>query len=451
MTRPGDWTALGLSQDPTPGDPVTIRDLANKLLAVAENIRTQNGRFQQIKADEIWDSEAAEGFKEMQGELPPELEKAATRYDSVADALFTWESALGSAQWLADDALRRANDAREDLAYANSGIEDIEDWKEQAERTAREHNEAHPGEPPVTPERWSGTDFYALRRDAEDRLRVAKDDLGRACGDRDRASDETAGKIDDASHDELENKPPWRKFLLALSDIVGILAAVIGILAIFFPVLAPLALALAVLSLLLTAVLVATGDKTWTDLALEVIGIATLGLGRIASLGVRAYRAGRALQVARTAAGRVPWGALQNANRATALRNSFQARSIFGRLVFPGNGKWMSGARLKSNVIKRAEDLAAAATRRAQPALDDLHEAAAAYDKIKYPAKGLEAFKNTFKNPLHTASHAVNELVDNARGVNGAWGVTEVGAEAVHVGIAVNHGIHGITGLFGGH
>lgn len=441
MSRPADWSALGLDKDPTPGEPASLTDLAHHVRGIADSIRTSLVRFDQLNhaEDDFWKSESgsAEGFKELKGELPGDMELAAKRYEGVAEALDGWIEALGGVQSRADDALRRGNEARDDLAYANNGITQMREWKESAERTAREKNDANPTEPPVEPEQWTGQDFHALKADAEQRLRRAKEDVGSAGTDRDSASDHAGNLIEDAYSDKLKNKPWWRKVLLVVVDVLQVVTAIVGILAIFFPILAPLALALALVTTALTFVLVMTGDKKWSDLALELVGLATFGVGRIATSAVRAAKlakAGRAMNQV---------GAKFNMAQ-NALSKIPKGKFLSGFMTRGANGKMLHGG--KASGFLRSQ---------ARTAEKNLDAAVSKYNSIKNPIKPTWSGSfGSLSNMRHTAQHSLQHMRSSLTfsqnpGARGA-GLSVVGSELTGVSIDVYHGVKGATSIVTG-
>lgn len=441
MSRPTDWSALGLDKDPTPGEPATLRDLANHVREIAESIRESLTRFDQLNhaEDDFWKSEAgsAEGFKELKGDLPGDMELAATRYEGVSEALDGWIEALGGVQSRADDALRRGNDARDDLAYANSGITQMKEWKANASRIAREKNEANPDEPPVEPEQWTGQDYYALKADAEERLRRAKEDVGSAKTDRDNASNHAGNLIEDAYNDKLKNKPWWRKVLLVVVDVLQVVTAIVGILSIFFPILAPLALVLGAITAALTFVLVLTGDKKWSDLALELVGLATFGVGRLATSALKAAKlakAGRSMN---------QMGATFNKAQ-NALSKIPKGKFLSGFMTRGANGKMLHGGKAAGFLRSQA--------RTAQQNLDS---AISKYNAIKNPVKPTwSGTFGSFSNMRHTAAHSMQHMksaltFSQNPGARGA-GLAVVGAELTHTAIDVQLGVKGATNIVSG-
>lgn len=384
--RPVDWSPLR-DGDPVPGDPSTIRELANHLLGVAESIRSENGRMASLDAGEIWDSDAAVTFVELQERLPPDLDKAATRYEGVANALFTWETALGSAQSRADGALARAQEAQADIDAADGGIEQMDQWSTDARRIADEANDGAPeGSSPVEPEPWPGADWHALRADAVSRLDSARSDLESAEGDRDDAANVAEGAIDDASHDDLENPGFWESVLLAAADVLSIAAAVLGVLSIFFPVLAPFALIVGLVSMGLNFGLALAGKKGWKDFVIDAIGLATFGIGRSATLLGR-LAAAKPFAAAADDAFSAGTDALGAMNRSRAAQTALDARpNLTGfRFPNPNGGRPLSGAAARSTATKANRVAGETAQGNYRTATDTYYEQLGRYDNIRHP------------------------------------------------------------------
>ena len=362
--RPVDWAPLADS-DPVPGDPLTIDSLVTHLEGIASTIRDQMARFTAIDAGEVWDSDSADKFIEMQGKLPPDLDLVATRYEGVAGALSTWSGALADAQGEADQALIDAQAAQDDIDAANSGIDDMEQFAQDASDQADTTNEADPDAPPVEPEQWSGPDHYALKGEAEGRLQDARDKLAAAVEARDEAQAVAVADIGDALDDDLKNRSglfgffddvkysitEWAEanadWLNVLSDALAIAGAIVGLLSIAFPVLAPLALALGVASLLVNSLLFTAGEKSWVDLAFDVLGIVTFGAGRAFNgAGEVVSRAGRARRVMQSVDGRMA-RITTNIDSKVATRNALSTTKQFGR-----NDRLLHGAARNSRIAR---------------------------------------------------------------------------------------------------
>lgn len=451
--RPTDWAPLA-DGDPVPGDPLTIDSLVTHLEGIASTIREQMSRFTAIDAGEIWDSDSADKFIEMQAKLPPDLDLVATRYEGVASALSTWSSALTDAQGEADQALIDAKAAQEDIDAAERGIDDMEQFAQDASEQANTTNAANPEAPPVEPEQWSGPDHYALKGEAEGRLQDARDKLAAAVEARDEAQGIAAGDIGDALDDDLKNRGglfgffddvkyaviEWAEanadWLNVLSDVLAIAGAIVGLLSIAFPVLAPLALALGVASLLVDSVLFMAGEKSWVDLGMDLLGIVTFGAGRAFGGAARAVsRAGRARAVVQSSNLRV-------ANLTTRLDDAVAARNALSTSVQLGrNGRPLAGAARNSRIARL--------TREADAGIDTINNslsaanrtagrASALYDDIatRLPTRGWPGWSNVRNgfNPVQVvrdaggASSSVTANLDlveaNLRGLNGGYAFT---------------------------
>lgn len=71
-----NWTALGYNGPPITGDPVAVRTLGQGHDKAAATIDGQISRLSGVSVDEIWQSDAAVGFKEASAKLPEMLGQA---------------------------------------------------------------------------------------------------------------------------------------------------------------------------------------------------------------------------------------------------------------------------------------------------------------------------------------------------------------------------------------
>jgi hypothetical protein len=447
--RPVDWAPLRDS-DPIPGDPASLHELANHLLGVAEAIRTENTRMASLDAGEIWESDAAVTFTELQEKLPPDLELAATRYETVANALYAWETALSGAQARADAARIAAQEAQAEIDAADDGIEQMDEWQVTAQGVAEQANAvAEPGAVPVEPEPWSGADHHALRAAAVERREAARAELEGAENDRDEAATVAEGAIDGASHDDLENPGFWESVLLAAADVLSIAAAVLGVLSIFFPVLAPFALIVGLVSMGLNFYLAATGAKGWKDFIIDAIGLVTFGVGRSAGL---LGRLATARPFARAADAALDSGtdAMTAMNRAAAGRRALAARpNLKGiKVPHPTPGKrpytgFMARRKLNEG-FDQAENAAAEQLGRTT---DEYWSQMGRYDDIRYPP---ETPWNGWNDVLPYAGRNAVDAVRPAW-TNGPFGtagvVTEIG---IGTGIGIYQTYDAAGNIFGG-
>jgi Putative T7SS secretion signal domain len=103
-----DWSVLGESSDPIPGDPEEVAAFGKQLRETADMIQRQSASIKNLTSGEGWDSDAGDGFKKTAGDTADKLLKAYDRYDAAATALGetidyanperNWASALYHAQ-----------------------------------------------------------------------------------------------------------------------------------------------------------------------------------------------------------------------------------------------------------------------------------------------------------------------------------------------------------------
>ncbi|WP_322751955.1 MULTISPECIES: putative T7SS-secreted protein, partial [unclassified Frankia] len=115
MNRPTDWGVLNLDDDPTPGDPFAIRELARRFLEFAADVEHAHRQITTATGDgtvHTWLGTAADTFRNELDELPTQLTQLETSYRMAGQALNTYEPILTTAQTQADQALTRGRDAR---------------------------------------------------------------------------------------------------------------------------------------------------------------------------------------------------------------------------------------------------------------------------------------------------------------------------------------------------
>lgn len=296
--RAEEWAVIGESADPIPGDPEEVAKLGRDLRKTAESIKKQADEIKALSSVEAWKSKAAEEFRNEAEEAEGKLRKAYKRYDAAADALgekvleggcFTeYASELHRAQTMADKALRDAQQADGENKSANGAIDKLPkgtDDEDPSRKKLEKQQEA-----------------------AASALERAKKDLEAAKDVRDEAAARARGAIRHAiDHDGLKDGT-WDKFkdwvhdnagwISWVVDKLGWVATICGTLALFVGwipvigqalagVLGSIALAATVLSLVGHTLLALAGEGSWFDVATDLIGIATMGIGRGAMAGAK--------------------------------------------------------------------------------------------------------------------------------------------------------------------
>ncbi|MFI9728038.1 hypothetical protein [Streptomyces sp. NPDC052092] len=293
------WAVLDESADPVPGDPETVARLGRTLRRTAEAIDKEAREIEALASVDSWKGKTATEFRGEAEGASGKLRKAFKRYDEAAQALGTqvregvcsneYASELHRAQQMADQALRDAEAADEDLGTARRALD---------------------GLPDDDPDRKRHT---AQRKAATSALSSAKKALEAAKGIRDRAAQAAA----DAIHDVIENdglKDGWKdKFknwvhdnagwLKEISKWAGRIALWAGVAALalgWIPVIGQaiavvanaVALAASVVALATDLVLALGGEGSWKSVILDAVGVATFGLGRAAMAGAKGVAAG---------------------------------------------------------------------------------------------------------------------------------------------------------------
>ncbi|MFE6481920.1 putative T7SS-secreted protein [Streptomyces sp. NPDC057757] len=283
-TRPRDWHPLAES-DPVPGDPEEIRDEVKHMTGVAASLREQARLLRGIGDDNELKGKYAEKLRSESGTLEKHLREVAGRYERVHGHLTNWADDLEEFQTQADDVLRKAKEKQDEV---------------DAEKAKRESVD---GKTSKAPE--GGTDDDPLR-DFRNRLdRIKKDRDDRARHHTKKIRDQLDDVIEDSWWDDVKGwvheNADWIKVVI---DVLGWIATIVGVIAMFIPGL-NIAVFLLVAGLLVVGtrmLLVASGDASWMDVAMDSIGLLTMGMGR---LGVSLLKGANSASRAAAAVSRV--------------------------------------------------------------------------------------------------------------------------------------------------
>jgi hypothetical protein len=350
VNRPTDWSPLRVS-DPTPGDPDVVGDQARHYSDVAAELRSQISRLLRIGPDSELHGRYADKLREAADDLVGDLQQVERRYARVAAALRRWEPHLREGQQRADRIRVRArslDDERRALhrQAGTVGQRELPDDPTRAQQSAFDLDQA-------VAER--------IRRRLEDidhELRGLERELG-AVEDRVDADGRAVGAeiasavdddIEDTTWEDIEGVAveTWRAVDAFLDDHADLIAQVLealqyvaivlAVVALFIPGLNLLVIGLTVGMALTQGLLYASGNATFTDLALAGLSLLTLGLGAVAGKVI-----GRAF--ARTRAAAAPRaGALAAAGARAETR---AAREALGRRL---------GQRLQQDQRAQARD-----------------------------------------------------------------------------------------------
>jgi uncharacterized protein YukE len=123
LARPTDWWVLDLSDDPVPGVPATISEVARRWSQVADDADTARTQITSLLGDQAvmqWVGKGGDAFRSHSSKLPGQLQKCAESYRQASRALSTWSGQLEGHQQTADRALALGRAARDDLHAAQN-------------------------------------------------------------------------------------------------------------------------------------------------------------------------------------------------------------------------------------------------------------------------------------------------------------------------------------------
>ncbi|MFF3845417.1 putative T7SS-secreted protein [Streptomyces sp. NPDC002328] len=305
MTRPraDEWAVIGESADPIPGDPEEVARLGRSLRKTAEAIRKQADEIKALSSVEAWKSKAAEEFRGQAEEAEGKLRKAYKRYDAAADALgekvieggsySEYASELHRAQKMADKALRDAQNADGEDKASSGAIDKLP--KDTADDAPDRKKLEKRQEAAASAMERAKKDLEAAK-DVRDAAAKRARDAIRYAIDNDGLKDGTWDKFKDWVHDNSG----WIKAVLEVSGWVATICGTLSLLVGWIPIvgqalaalLGSIALAATLVSLVGHVLLALSGDGSWFDVALDVVGLATFGIGRGALAGAKAASQG---------------------------------------------------------------------------------------------------------------------------------------------------------------
>ena len=282
-SRPYDWSPLGLDTDPVPGNPEAVSAESRRLGQTAQELRSQITMLQKIADDTTLKGKYAGTLCAHAQQLSQDLDKVATRYETVADATSEWSGNLAEAQATSLTALRAAEGPYEQLRKLQA--------PQQPSATASAAVKQQYA--------MDTQQFQQAQSSAQAAMSDAQVLLGKAATHRDTAGAVAARKISGASHDSLADSW-WDQFkqeIGAIADNLKTIATIIGYVATACAILAviltgPFALVFLLIAggLLLTelgihTILAATGNGSWVDVGLDTFALATLGYGSVLDAG----------------------------------------------------------------------------------------------------------------------------------------------------------------------
>ncbi|WP_434594676.1 putative T7SS-secreted protein [Streptomyces sp. A5-4] len=385
MSRPraDEWDLLGEPSDPVPGDSQDVAKLGRSMRKTAESIRKQADEIKALSSVDAWKSKAADEFRKEAEEAEGKLRKAFKRYDTAADALGTavrdagpsdeYASELQRAQDMADKALRDAQDADAERKANGDAIAKLPKGaaKDDPDRKKLEGREDEASAA-------LGRAKKALQAAKEIRDQAAKkaSEAIHYAIDHDGLKDGTWDKFKDWVHDNSGWINEVLKWSGRIATVCGTLALFVGWIPIIGQALAGIlgtvALIMTTVSLVGHLALAMAGEGSWFDVALDVVGIATLGIGRGAMAGAKGAMQG-AKSLARTAAFKNAVSSGMKTNKAWKVANRLSGGAQRGKAGaeavrnapkgwFPGAGRMgeaFSPKAMGKEVVESFKDLKA--------------------------------------------------------------------------------------------
>lgn len=308
MSRPTDWSPLGLNRDPLPGDPLAVSASARRYGDTATGIKTAVVNLRRLNGSSLV-SEAFQVAFERIEDVAKKLDSTESRVSGAAVALDQYGRALDQAQLDSLAALRDAEQARGEkqrhdhavaaLANAYNSSTDPAQRDQLKERYHRETAASTAASREIDAAKRTIENAILTRNEAAEAAIHALDDADRGSNVKDNLWDKAVDwfekNILPTLKTVVESIAAFAKKYGTLIDIVG---AVLSILALFIPGVGPLVslcigVAFAQLSIFLSSMTMAdaafkfqdgtqTAEEFRMTMAVESvsIGLSVLSIGR---------------------------------------------------------------------------------------------------------------------------------------------------------------------------
>lgn len=331
-----NWHPLATA-DPVPGDPAVVRSSADDYANVATSIASARSRTRKLGLEKA-ESQTVAKLDEAAREIDDSLAAVATRYGEVGAALAAYATALSHAQSEARRLWREARASQESADNAQGDVTRAQRALDDAEAL-----EAADG----TPVPWAvrqrvvdATDSVTTSRanvqQRRDDLAVVVATVGKAAAAAARAVRAT---VKSSPINDRWFEKPWvikvAKFVAQVADSVATAAGMVALVTAWIPVIgqaiALVALIATVVSFVSKLVLLAAGEVSWQEMAIEaaLLVVSMVG-GRVAGKLIGRY------------ASRVTSAASKRASKVKTLIN--KVRPVAGK------GKVRGG---KPRIVKR--------------------------------------------------------------------------------------------------
>ena len=424
--RPGDWYLFGHESDPVPGDSSEIQNAGTHFSSLATTIGDQVNRLRQLEGDdEILKGEYADGLRESCGALADDLDRVHDRFEQVGSELSSWWEPVQTARTKTGTALAAAEDAQSAID-ANP-----------------EPESPLPGAPEPTQAEKDDAEAQGNRHgNAVDALDQARTDFNSAMNTYDDKAEDVANAIKKASDDDMKDSR-WDGFkswvddnagwLTTVAEVISWVVVAVAILALFISPVGWVMAIVAVVALIGVGIrfaLAASGNGSWADFAIDLVGVLTLGTGKIALVVAKVGRAATLRAVGASA------GRLAQTRTIAAARQAFADAPFFRKPAV-----WLA----RSNPISRwfagraaYRSTTLSWTNRALPEISRMEKIAAVGDNTAAAmAKELDMLrlvspdlvKTSYSGGVSVATGAartglaVDAIDQGAGGIDGIWGI----------------------------
>lgn len=121
MARPplSEWEdVFGFTEDPTPGDPEILEQLASEYRKVSHDADDAGSVVSRLDSKDLGEGKSMEELRNKLGELPDQVGRLQSSYEKAAAAVKEYATRLRESQEQADKALRDGREAKDRLASA---------------------------------------------------------------------------------------------------------------------------------------------------------------------------------------------------------------------------------------------------------------------------------------------------------------------------------------------
>ncbi|MCE1174897.1 MAG: DUF6531 domain-containing protein, partial [Propionibacteriales bacterium] len=296
--RPANWSVLGRSTDPTPGDPVRVRAGGAEYVATADAISRAAATMSHFEAG-VSNVDSVKALFESRDKVVDSIGVAEDRYRATGEALKAYATVLDRVQADTLQALHAAQAAAGDAGDAASDQASYHRKADEAE--AAGDTEAQ--------DKWEKKEAAAKAEAAHAAGAVAaqKHVVEQAVAERDKAARTAIEAITASTSDDGLSDGWWEdwgskltEWVAKIAEIIANVAGILALLLCWVPILGEVLMVIAavagVVAAIANIILAATGEKSWGEAVMSVVfaalgcigvGGALRALGGLAKMGLK--------------------------------------------------------------------------------------------------------------------------------------------------------------------